>query len=89
MKRKHTEKSMQLTVRGVPAQVKKTLAKRADSERKSLNTVLVEVLSDAAGIAAQPAIYSDLDHLAGRWIDDPEFDKAIIHQDQIDDSMWP
>ena len=28
--------------------------------------------------------YSDLDHLAGRWIDDPEFDKAIEEMDVVD-----
>jgi hypothetical protein len=89
MKRRQEEKSIQLTVRGVPSQVKKTLMKRADSERKSLNAILVEALSDAAGLASQPTIYCDLDHLAGRWVEDPDFDKAIADQDQIDDSMWP
>lgn len=78
----------QLTIRGVPAQVKKLLRHRADSERKSLNAVLVEVLSAAAGLAARDKGYSDLDDLAGRWLDDPAFDDAIRAQDQVDQSIW-
>jgi hypothetical protein len=87
MNSRRKQKTMQLTVRGVPAQVKKVLASRAQAEKKSLNSVLVEALSLAAGLATQGS-YDDLDHLAGLWQEDPEFDRAIQDQHQIDESKW-
>ncbi|MGH9551545.1 MAG: hypothetical protein ACRD3W_19320 [Terriglobales bacterium] len=87
MNSRQTNKTVQLTIRGVSTRVKKLLADRAESERKSLNAVLVEALSSAAGVGADN-LYSDLDHLAGRWIDDPGFDAAIAAQDTIDESIW-
>lgn len=88
MKSRQTEKAIQLTVRGVAPQVKNLLRHRADLERKSLNSVLVEILSSAAGLWTGGTGYSDLDELSGRWVDDPDFDNAIGAQDQIDESMW-
>lgn len=88
MRSRQREHEVQLTIRGVPAQVKKLLRHRADSERKSLNSILVEVLSAAAGLWNGDTCYGDLDELAGRWLDDPDFDSAIRAQDQIDQSMW-
>ena len=32
--------------------------------------------------------YTDLDAVAGTWIDDPGFDEAIKAQDQVDESIW-
>lgn len=87
MNSRRKQKSMQLTVRGVPPQVKKVLTNRAKSEKKSLNAILVEALSLAAGLAEQRS-YDDLDHLVGLWQEDPEFDQIIQEQHQIDESMW-
>ena len=84
MKRNH-DKTIQLTVRNVPAQVKSILVKKAEQEGKSLNTVLVEVLSSVAG---QDETYTDLDFLAGLWIEDPDFDRAIQDQKKIDPDIW-
>lgn len=78
---------MQLTVRGVPAQVKDILNRRALKGNKSLNSILVEALTLAAGLSTE-ASYDDLDNLAGLWEDDPEFDKVIGEQHQIDESLW-
>ncbi len=79
--------TVQLTIRNVPVQVKKMLSSRAKADSKSLNTVLVEALSSSAGISDEIS-YTDLDHLVGRWSDDPEFDKAILAHDQIDEELW-
>ena len=35
-----------------------------------------------------PFIYHDLDELAGTWKEDPDFDKAIRIQDQVDPGLW-
>jgi len=89
MSRRHKEEPIQLTVRGVPERVKKHLLVRAARERKSLNTVLVEVLTNATGQEMGAHVYRDLSALAGTWVEDPDFDAAIEAQDLIDSSLWP
>lgn len=84
----HHAKIAQLTVRGVPLHVKSALCKRARSEGKSLNTVLVETLSAAAGAATPTGRFTDLDHLAGAWVEDAECEAALRAQDQVDESLW-
>ena len=80
---------MQYTVRDVPAHVDGPLRRKAREEGKSLNQVLCDALAKEAG-AGDPlqALHRDLDHLAGKWEDDPEFDQAIAAQDRIDESLW-
>lgn len=76
----------QLTVRNVPPHVASGLRRKARTERKSLNAVLVEALSrEFEGIAP---LHHDLDHLAGAWEKDRAFDSAIAAQDRVDESMW-
>jgi len=87
MARKQQE-PVQFTVRGVPPSVANALRKRAAQANKSLNSVLVEALTASAGIAGEPLQYRDLSDLAGLWVEDPEFDRIIAEQDQIDESMW-
>jgi hypothetical protein len=36
-----------------------------------------------------PARYTDLDALAGSWVDVPGFDDAIQAQDRVDEALWP
>lgn len=86
-KKAAAKRTVQLTVRSVPAHVKKSLASRAEAEGKSLNTILVEVLSLSAGESAD-ARYRDLAKLSGLWKEDPEFDRAVLEQDQIDLKAW-
>jgi hypothetical protein len=81
------ERTVQFTVRHVPVQVEKALKRKASIAGKSLNGVLLEALSRGAGIE-QEILFDDLDRLAGRWQDDPEFDEAIRAQHQIDESLW-
>ena len=33
-------------------------------------------------------VYTDLDALAGSWIDVPGFDDAIQAQDRVDEALW-
>ena len=81
--------TLQYTVRAVPAHVDRALRRKAATERKSLNAILREALIKEAG-AAEPSgrLYTDLDALAGTWLDDPGFDEAIRAQDQVDASLW-
>jgi hypothetical protein len=78
----------QLTVRRVPERVKQHLKELAKREEKSLNQITLEILERGLGLAGEEIVYHDLDDLAGTWVDDPEFDKAIEDQHRIDPELW-
>lgn len=81
--------TVQYTVRSVPAHVDKALRRKAQEGRKSLNEVLRDALIKEAGGADEPGHrYTDLDALAGSWVDVPGFDDALRAQDQIDEALW-
>jgi plasmid stability protein len=76
-------------VRNVPEHADRALRRKAAQERKSLNEVLRRALIREAGVADLEArLYTDLDALAGRWVDDPGLDEAIRAQDQVDEALW-
>jgi hypothetical protein len=76
-------------VRDVPAHVDSALRGKAQAEGKSLNHVLREALAREAGVAGGPdVLHHDLDGLAGQWVEDAEFDRALAAQDHIDESLW-
>jgi hypothetical protein len=79
---------MQYTLRKVPREIDKALRKKAKDEGKSLNQVALEALARGAGVTAEPPKFHDLDFAIGTWVEDPEFDKAILDQDQIEPDMW-
>jgi hypothetical protein len=78
----------QLTIRRVPERVKKLLKELAKRQEKSLNQVSIEILERGLGLTGEEIVYHDLDDLAGTWVDDPEFDKAIEEQHRIDPELW-
>ena len=81
--------TVQYTVRSVPAHVDKALRRRAQNERKSLNEVLRDALiREAEGTDAPERVYTDLDALAGSWVDVPGFDDAIEAQDRVEEALW-
>ena len=76
-------------MRSVPAHVDKALRRRAQNERKSLNEVLRDALiREAEGTDAPERVYTDLDALAGSWVDVPGFDDAIEAQHRIEEALW-
>jgi hypothetical protein len=80
---------VQYTVRNVPRAADAALRRKAAEERTSLNEVLRQALLKEAGLAGgERRLHHDLDHLAGTWVEDPEFDAAIAAQDVIDESLW-
>lgn len=40
------------------------------------------------GLDAEPPRHTDLDDLAGTWVDDPVFDRVIREMDRVDEEMW-
>ena len=79
---------MQYTVRDIPPALDAELRRRARAQGKSLNAVTVEVLIRGAGLGETPVKRRDLSDLVGSWHEDPELDKAIAEQRQIDEGLW-
>ena len=78
---------MQYTIRGIPREVDQALRRKAHQRKISLNRLLIEELANAAGASATRS-YRSLKPLAGRWKDDPEFDRILADQRQIDWNLW-
>ena len=77
----------QYTIRGVPGHVDGSLRAEARRREVSFNQLLVDELTKASG-ASEGRVYRTLDNIAGRWKEDPEFDKALEEQRQVDGSLW-
>jgi hypothetical protein len=77
--------AVQYTIRGVPREVDRELRRRARDQKVSLNQLLVDELRSVAGT---PRKYRSLEGIAGTWKEDPEFDRALEEQRQIDTDLW-
>lgn len=78
---------LQYTIRGIPREVDRLLRRKARQRRISLNQLLVEELSAIGGRAPARRLRS-LDELGGVWQEDPEFDRILNEQRQIDPALW-
>ena len=81
-------KSLQYTIRGINPSVDETLRRLAVKEGKSLNSQVLDVIGRGLDMDTNGVRYDDLDDLAGKWVEDPEFDKAIEVMDRIDEELW-
>ena len=86
----HKKKPTQYTVRSIPPELDKALRRLAREDSKSLNQVILEILRQ--GSLSHDELsdkgFTDLDHLAGKWEEDPAFDKAIKDQEVIESNEW-
>ena len=78
----------QYTIRNIPSRIDAAVRRKSRHEGKSLNKVLIEALSDGLGVSGETPNFSDLDDLAGTWVEDPEFDTVIEAMDQVDSDLW-
>ena len=51
--------------------------------------MVLRALERGLGLAEEQPRYHDLDDLAGTWVDDPEFDRAIEAMDQVEPVSQP
>jgi len=65
-----------------------SLREKAKMEGKSLNKITIEVLMRGLGLSNEKIYYDDLDDLAGTWVQDPAFDRAIEEMDRVDADLW-
>ena len=79
---------IQYTLRGIPRRVDEALRRKAKQEGASLNQAAIEAIAMSLGLAEEKPVYHDLDDLAGTWVEDPAFDKAIQEMDTVDAGLW-
>jgi plasmid stability protein len=82
---KEQASSKQYTIRGIPREVDRALRQKAARQKRSLNQVVVEELTEAT-IGAKRK--TDLSDVTGGWIQDPAFDEIVASQRQIDWDKW-
>ena len=80
--------AMQYTLRNVPPNLDRALREQARSENKSLNEVLLEALQRAFGLHGEPPPRRDLSDIVGTWSEDPELDRVLREQRQVDPEAW-
>ena len=77
--------STQYTIRGIPREVDRALRQKAARQKRSLNQVIVDELTEAT-IGAKRR--TDLSDVTGGWIPDPAFEEIVASQRQIDWEKW-
>jgi hypothetical protein len=82
---KQQAKSVQYTIRGIPAEVDRVLRQKAARRKQSLNRVVLDELTAASIGQRRKADFSDI---AGQWTPDPAFDEIMATQRQIDWEKW-
>jgi hypothetical protein len=84
----------QLTIRGFDEALEKQLRKVAAGENLSLNKVVLKLLKEATGLAADqqsPNRVGDrLDAFMGVWSEqeEQEFNTAVAALEQIEEGLW-
>ncbi|MBZ5724566.1 MAG: hypothetical protein LAP87_06170 [Acidobacteriia bacterium] len=73
------------TIRGVPREVDRALRQKAGRRKQSLNQVILEELTMAAGSGRRRADFSDV---VGQWTPDPAFDEILASQRRINWDKW-
>ncbi len=81
-------RKIQYTIRGISDRMDTLIRERATSEGKSLNETVLDALKAGLGLSGDRVRYADLDDLAGTWVNDPEFDRAITEMDRVDPELW-
>jgi plasmid stability protein len=82
------DRSYQYTVRDVPERLDRRLREVASEHGTSLNKAVVAALSKGVGMEPQLPVHHDLDDLAGTWVHDEAFDKAMEEMDRVDEELW-
>jgi hypothetical protein len=82
----------QITIRGMDPELEQKIRTKASQSGKSLNNVIIEMISAQTGIKGKkknPHAESLL-KLAGGWSkkDADDFNKSIKSCEQIDEEMW-
>lgn len=78
----------QYTIRSIPVDLDRALRARARAAGVSLNQAALDALALGVGLVREPRKHVDLDWIIGSWVEDPEFDRALAAQDEVDEALW-
>lgn len=84
----------QITIRGIPDEIEKTIKKEAKRKGLSLNKAFISLLEKKTGIGAKEkrkkVLHHDLDHLFGVWTNEEaeSFKRNLDFQRKIDEDLW-
>jgi len=79
---------IQYTVRGIPDYLDSRLRLYAERESKSLNAVLIDMLTAGLGMVQRRQRNEALVELAGTWVDDEASNQALAEMDRVDEELW-
>ena len=79
---------MQYTIRQVPSSLDYQLRQLAHTAKRSLNSVLLEIIARAVEGSKKPVLHHDLDRFIATWVPDPEIEEALVSQRQIEAGDW-
>lgn len=81
-----------ITLRNLPPEVARRLARKAEEEGISLNRAVIASLEEAFGVARRKKgqVYHDLDFMVGALSkqEADELDRAVKKQRRIDPEVW-
>lgn len=79
-----------LTIRNVPTDLAGRLQEEKRLRGRSLNQTVLDLLSQAVGLADRGPRSNGLHALAGTWSadDQEEFERAVADTEQIDGELW-
>lgn len=77
----------QYTIRRIPEHLDRTAREKAEKNRQSLNSVLLEALTKGLN-ADRDVEHHDMDDLIGTWVVDPETEAALKKFKTIDEELW-
>ena len=80
--------NVQYTIRGVTPALDRCIREKATREGQSLNTTAMSLLERGLGLSKDVVRYTDLDDLAGTWVEDPAFDEAIKLLHRVEPELW-
>lgn len=85
-----TARARHLTVRGLPPEVARALAREKRKRGTSLNQTAIDLLRGALGIDGSAPRRNGLERLAGTWAeaDLEQMQQATAAAEMVDDDLW-
>lgn len=81
-------KKMQYTIRGITEKMDSMVREQSQKYDTSLNSFLLETLTRGLGAGDDLTLSHDMDDLAGTWVEDDEFDRALAAFEIVDEDLW-
>ena len=84
------QKQGKYLVRGIPKNLDAVIRKKAQQQKKSLNSLLLELISRGVGLEVEPKMHHDLDFLIGTMTSEEakEMETQTNRQRKIHPKDW-